>query len=451
MPHRRTSGKPVVRAALSILTVICATAGGAGETFKASRLFKDGRQSLAIARAQGRSDMVLLVASKPGAAAQVAKAAERLGGAVRYREDEIGYLRVRIPIDRVNEFIESDRIEAVSADVDATYPFRLSGPGKMPMTEPRPGMPAPGSRPDGLLSSQPREGGQEWPPRWSDIPLVRPYSPLADIDAAEFRRLHPTFDGRGVTIALLDGNFDLLLPEFQTAYAVDGRKVPKVADFLNVTDPRDDAGQMPQWVDMGERAEARGLRIVIGGKTFTAPADGTFRVGLFSERRWNDPANAAYIDQDLDRNGNPRGDDGTFGVLWDERTNDVRVDTDRDLDFTDEIALTDYRRRRRLRQGRSGDTLSRFDRIHRPDRSGEQVRLDQRRHLPARHRDHGLRRRQQGAGRPARGRGPGRAPRLHVLRKHFSRDDRGPDRRVQASRRRSHRDGAKRQPGVPLL
>ncbi len=345
MPHRRTSGKPVVRAALSILTVICATADGAGETFKASRLFKDGRQSLAIARAQGRSDMVLLVASKPGAAAQVAKAAERLGGAVRYREDEIGYLRVRIPIDRVNEFIESDRIEAVSADVDATYPFRLSGPGKMPMTEPRPGMPAPGSRPDGLLSSLPREGGQEWPPRWSDIPLVRPYSPLADIDAAEFRRLHPTFDGRGVTIALLDGNFDLLLPEFQTAYAVDGRKVPKVADFLNVTDPRDDAGQMPQWVDMGERAEARGLRIVIGGKTFTAPADGTFRVGLFSERRWNDPANAAYIDQDLDRNGNPRGDDGTFGVLWDERTNDVRVDTDRDLDFTDEIALTDHRRR----------------------------------------------------------------------------------------------------------
>jgi hypothetical protein len=330
MTRRRSLSGAAGRAAFLGAGLVLSMAWVAGQVVQTSPLFKDARQSLAIAKAQGRAEITLLVAAKPGAAPQVAKAAERLGGSVRFRDDEIGYLRVRIPLGRITEFVNSERVEAVSADVDGTFPYRLS---------------APGAGRSGLLSGRAQEETREWPPRWSDYPLVHPYSPVGDLDAAAFLRLHPTFDGRGVTIALLDGNFDLLLSEFQTAYALDGRKIPKVADYLNVTDPRDDAGQMPQWVDMREEAESRGLRVGIGGKTFTTPRDGRFRVGFFSERRWNDPANAEYMGQDLDRNGNPRGDDGLFGVLWDEKTNDVWVDTDRNLDFTDEKALTDYIRR----------------------------------------------------------------------------------------------------------
>ena len=303
---------------------------------------------VAIARAQGRKDITLLVASKPGKAPQIARAAERLGGIVRFREDEIGYLRVRVPIERVTEFVENDRIEAVTTDVDRTCPMRLSASGKEPGASSGFATGLPERTASGPYCGRPQEDDPAWPPKWSDYPLVRPYSPLADIDAAEFLRLHPTFDGRGVTIALLDGNFDLLLPEFQTAYTLDGKKIAKVAGYLNVTDPRDDAEETPQWVDMAAEAEARGLRISFHGKTFSTPRDGRFRGGLFSERRWNDPANAGYMEQDLDRDGNPRGDDGSFGVLWDERNNDVWVDTDRDLDFADEKALTDYAKRPEL-------------------------------------------------------------------------------------------------------
>lgn len=295
------------------------------------RLFKDSRQSLAIARAQGRKEVSLLIAAKPAGASEVAREAARLGGDVRYREDEVGYLRVRLPIDSATELTELDAVESAAMDYDDAWPFRLgagAGPGA-PALQPQAG-------------SAPPQTPAKWPPRLTDYPLQEPYSPIKDLGAEEFRAKHPTWDGRGVTIALLDGNLDLLLPEFQTAYALDGKPIPKIADFLNVTDPRDDAEINPQWVDMKATVTSRGGKIKFGGKTFRAPRSGSFRVGLFSERRFNMDSNAAYIDQDVDRDGNPKGDDGLFGVVWDEKTNDVWVDTNRNLDFTDEKAMTDY-------------------------------------------------------------------------------------------------------------
>jgi hypothetical protein len=296
-------------------------------------LYKDSRQGIAIARAQGRSDVVLLVAAREGATSKVEAEAARLGGAVRFKDEESGYLRVRIPIEHAAAFSEFAAIEAVAFDADNIHPIRLD---------------------DGQADSQapaspelqnPSAQDEVWPPRMGDYPLRNPYSPLADLDAAKFRAEHPTWDGRGVTIAVMDGNFDLLLPEFQTAYTLDGQRVPKVADFLNVADPRDDFDHTPQWVDMRQSASATGGKVAINGKTYSVSRDGTYRVGIFSERRFNRAANAAYIDQDIDRNGNPKGDDGLFAVVWDDGSNDVWVDTNRDGSFTDEKAMTDYRTR----------------------------------------------------------------------------------------------------------
>ena len=303
-------------------------------TTQRPKLFKDSRQSLAIAHAQGRKTVMLLLVAKPGAAAAVAEQAERLGGDVRYRDDEVGYLRVRISPDRATELAEFNQNEAATVDYDDSYPYRLR-PG--PQALPRPG---------GVLPmAQPDQAPEEWPPQLTDYPLRHPYSPIKDLDAADFLANHPTWDGRGVTIALLDGNFDLLLPEFQTAYTLDGTTVPKVADYLNVTDPRDDWDVNPQWVNMQDIVTSSGGKVTFGGKTFTVPHDGTYRIGFFSERRFNRESNAAYIDQDIDRNGNPKGDDGLFGVLWDEASNDVWVDTDRNLSFADKKPMTDYIKR----------------------------------------------------------------------------------------------------------
>ena len=88
------------------------------------RLFKDSRQSLAIARAQGRKEVSLLIAAKPAGASEVAREAARLGGDVRYREDEVGYLRVRLPIDSATELTELDAVESAAMDYDDAWPFR---------------------------------------------------------------------------------------------------------------------------------------------------------------------------------------------------------------------------------------------------------------------------------------------------------------------------------------
>ena len=336
--------------------------GGAGDAMvpqapaaRASRLFKDSRQSIAIARAQGRREVVLLAAARAGSTSAVAQEVERLGGSVRYRDDEVDYLRVRVPIDRASELAEHAAIEAIAIDRDDTYPGRLrpgeSGEADAAMVEARvsrtdglPSVPAdgPGESASPLVQTRAAPQQDPWPPTWGDYPLSHPYSPVKDIDAADFLAKHPTYDGRGVTIALLDGNLDLLLPEFQTGYTVDGKAVPKIADFLNATDPRDDGDAMPQWVNMREQVTADGGTVAFEGRTFTVPRAGRYRIGFFSERRFNDPGNAAYIDQDIDRNGNPKGDDGLFGVLWDEQANDVWVDTNRNSSFADEKAMTDY-------------------------------------------------------------------------------------------------------------
>src|SRR5690348_16766073 len=64
-------------------------------------LFKDARGELAAARARGEDSVTLVVAAMPGASARAAARVARLGGTVRYREDAVDYLRVRIPVDSV--------------------------------------------------------------------------------------------------------------------------------------------------------------------------------------------------------------------------------------------------------------------------------------------------------------------------------------------------------------
>ncbi len=104
-------------------------------------LFKDSRQSLAIARAQGRKDVSVLLAARPGKTAAVVAQAVALGGDVRYRDDETGYLRVRVPVDRATELAELPSVQAATLDYDDRYPNRLR-PGQSALPGADPAAPA---------------------------------------------------------------------------------------------------------------------------------------------------------------------------------------------------------------------------------------------------------------------------------------------------------------------
>ena len=116
------------------------------------------------------------------------------------------------------------------------------------------------------------------------MPPVNPWIPVGDIGAPQFVETHPTFDGRGVVVGIVDDGVDLLTPELQVATAPDGTPTDKVVDYVATTDPEADVGRDPTWVTMDAEVHAVDGHFMKGGRTFTAPHDGTFRFGFFDER-----------------------------------------------------------------------------------------------------------------------------------------------------------------------
>ena len=321
----------VVLAAAAVLSA--GPPGVAGQPERRPFLFKDSRGELAQARARGDSGVVLVIASMPGRNARVAAAVEAAGGRIGFRHDEVDYLRVWAPLERAQELAR--RPDVHSADVSITNrprSFALAG-GEVDAT---PELPAP-------LRSSPAD--TIWPPVLGDHPLRNRYNPLGDVRALAFRRDNPTWDGRGTTIAMIDMSPDMLLPEMQTATALDGSTVPKIAVYRNALDP--DLEDDGRWLRMDHAVTVAGGRFVYRDTLWTAPRDGVFRIAMFDEATADTAGifGAQGLDEDVNRDGNPEGSSRLFGVLWDEAAGEVWVDADQDFDLAEEPALGEYDQR----------------------------------------------------------------------------------------------------------
>jgi hypothetical protein len=295
-------------------------------------LFKDARSELAQARARGDADVLLVIASMPGANARVAGTVAALGGTIQLREDEVDYLRARVPVDSVEQLAENSAVHSL----DISKP-RFIGPGDA-SGESAASLPPTGVVPPAPVDTNP----PTWPPKLSDYPLANRYSPLVDLGAAEFLEVNSTFDGRGVTIALIDHNPDPLLPELQVATTLGGQPTPKIVVYETALDI--DENDDGRWLRMTDMVAAAGGTFTYLDSAYTAPREAVFRAAMLNESTF-DSLSRSSIDKDLNRDGNPDGSSRLFAVLWDEETDDVWVDTDQDLDFSDERALTDYSER----------------------------------------------------------------------------------------------------------
>ncbi|HUF51818.1 MAG TPA: S8 family serine peptidase [Longimicrobiales bacterium] len=284
-------------------------------------LFKDARGDLAAARARGDRDVLLVIASMPGANARVAQRITRMGGTVQFRDDDVDYVRARVPVDQVEALATDAAVHSVSM---STRPQQQGG----------------GDGTDSRVIATDTTRTRDWPPpllTW--YPVLNRYDPLDDIRALEFRRQNPTFDGRGVTLAIIDQSLDPLLPELQTAYTLDGQRVPKIVGYETVMDG--DEEEDGRWLRMNDTITAVNGRFTYRERSYTAPRAGSFRIELLDEAKF-DSLSRNGLNRDLNRDGNPEGSSRLFAVLWDEQTNDVWVDTDQDGEFTDEKALTDF-------------------------------------------------------------------------------------------------------------
>ena len=318
-----------VAAAFAALVLLSAATppGAAAQPPRRPFLFKDARGELAQARARGETEVVLVMAAMPGRGARLAAAVEAMGGRVGFRFDEVDYVRAWVPLDRVEELVDHPDMHSVDVSItNRSRSFGLAGGDEGSPIAPLPS-------PDTI-----------WPPVLSDQPLRNRYSPLGDMRAVEWRERNPTWDGRGVTIAMIDMLPDMLLPELQAARDLGGGEVPKIAVYTNVLDPEiEDNGW---WLDMDDMVEAGGGGFDYRDTTYAAPRDGVFRIAVFDEVRADTMGvYGSSLERDVNRDGNPEGSSRLFAVLWDEGTGDVWVDTDQDLDFTDETPLGDYAER----------------------------------------------------------------------------------------------------------
>jgi subtilisin family serine protease len=273
-----------------------------GQTSKAKNLSKHDRSLVAEARAAGKDSVVVLVAAKGGAAKAAVSQLQALGATIQYQDNALGYIRASIDIDKV---------EAAAG---------LSGVNSLDLDET---IEAPDPRPEGVVPII----GQPAPN--AGTPRVNPYMPTQDTGAAQFVDANPTWDGRNVTIGIVDTGISLDHPSLTTT----STGQPKIVDWVTGTDPVNDDD--PTWVNMA--AQVSGASFTRNSVTYTAPAAGSYRIGVFFE-------GDTRLGGEVGRNVNRDGDiTDTFPILWNTSSGQVWVDLNQNNSFADETAMRDYK------------------------------------------------------------------------------------------------------------
>ena len=305
--------KPLLCLAVSamacLLVVGAGTAPAASSAGGQGKLSKHERDLVIAAKARGTATITVMIAAKGGAAKTVAAGIEALGGSVGFTDEALGYVRARVPTDKVEAAAGLDGVLAL--DVDEVIPL-------------------PDPRPEGILPII-----AQTPPS-AATPRANPYMPTQDTGAAQFVNAHPTWDGRGVTIGLVDTGISLDHPSLLTT----STGQPKVIDWVTGTDPVGDGD--PTWLNMSNQVAVAGGSFTAGGTTYTGvPADGPYRFAVFAEASLGAASEYGIgCGADLNRNG-VCGE--RFGVLWRESDNKVFVDTNADRSFAGVSGMTNYK------------------------------------------------------------------------------------------------------------
>ena len=259
-------------------------------------------------------EIQIMLAVADGETGSVRELVAQVGGRVEYSAPDVDYLRVRVPLDRAVSFVADDRIAAYQISSRSKAGWDRDGPTEVNAT---------------MFHGYERTavGGTGAPARQLTLPALtieRSREPgyTADDDAGlgEWMREHPTFDGRGVTIAVMEiGQVEFSHPAFRHARDIAGREVPKLAGIVNAIglDEPDETR-----VDLDVAVPAASTWQWIGDRTYILPRAGSYRFGMFLL---------------------PAADNLThrFAVLRDDATGSVWVDTDGDTNFQEETPIED--------------------------------------------------------------------------------------------------------------
>jgi hypothetical protein len=256
-----------------------------------------------------RPTLPALVAARDGRSPEVVTAVERLGGRVEYRDDTVDYLRVTLPTSAFWTLACSDAVATLEVDggleaEDLTLPARSIWRG-------------PVSR-ESIDSAV-----KKLPPGAAGSPSMT--MPLGEMGVDRFLQAHPTFDGRGVTVAFIEWAPDML--DVQT-WSSGSRRTKVLRPIFEWPAPphRSLVSLVPKTI--------RGPLVAVNGQSYRVPPtvrDREVLVGAVDERQFG-----SYYGGDLNRDGNVSGASPSIGILRDPAARQVWVDTQQNHDWTDD-------------------------------------------------------------------------------------------------------------------
>ncbi|MGC4950597.1 S8 family serine peptidase [Streptomyces sp. DT224] len=281
-------------------------------TSQRDKLGAHDRTLLQKAESKKAKTVTVLLATGEGDTEALREKVAALGGRVARADDKLGYVRATVPTGKVTALAALSSVRAV--DLNETYKI----PDPSPVTtedEKR------DKNHDDQGSSTPKAPGRT-------TPADNPYLPVAETGATGFTADHRTWDGRGVTVGILDTGVDIAHPALRTTTT--GQ--PKIKDWVTATDPVTDGD--PTWLEMRLKVTAKNGTFRYGGVDYKA-ADGDYEFQLFDEAdTWG-----GELGGDVNRDGDTKD---VFGVLYREADHRVWVDADLDQTFGDADVVEPY-------------------------------------------------------------------------------------------------------------
>ncbi|WP_338696514.1 S8 family serine peptidase [Streptomyces sp. Q6] len=267
---------------------------------------------LADAKADGKKNVTLMVATAPGRTEEVAKQLDSVkGGSVGRTYDKLGYVRATVPTGRADAAIKSAEKLASVHGIDLRQEIELDDP--TPTAD----------RAKGASGAD--TGSYSGP--GASTPAKNPYNPSFETGAVDFVKDNPKADGRGVTIGILDSGVDLGHPALQKTTT--GER--KIVDWVTATDPIVDGDAT--WRPMV--TQVTGPTFTYSGRTWKA-GSGSYGVSVFSEAA----TTGGDAKGDLNRDGDTTD---KWGVLYDAAAGTVTVDLNDNGDFTDDTPMKPYK------------------------------------------------------------------------------------------------------------